>query len=122
MNMLNSIIIEGDVTKEIRTTTDTMGRVTGELEIATSRTYKTGTGELATKTDLFPVVCFGNVAEFVKKHGHEGRGIRAIGRIKLDKWHDETGKLCSRMVIIAEHIEMKPEKKKQQDDEAEKTA
>ena len=121
MNMLNSIVIEGDVSKEIRITTDAMGRVTGELEIATSRTYKTYTGELATEVDLFPVVCFGNIAEFVRKEAHEGRGIRAVGRIKLNKWRDETGKLCSRMVIIAEHIELKPEKKKQQG-EAEKTA
>lgn len=116
MNMLNSIIIEGDVSKEIRITTDTMGRVTGELEIATSRTYKTCTGELATEVDLFPVVCYGNVAEFVRKKAHEGRGIRAVGRIKLNKWKDETGKLSSRMVIIAEHIEIKLDHK------AEKTA
>lgn len=121
MNMLNSIVIEGDVSKEIRITADAMGRVTGELEIATSRTYKTRTGDLATETDLFPVVCFGNMVEFMQKHGHEGRGIRAVGRIKLNKWHDETGKLCSRMVIIAEHIELKSKKKEQQG-EAEKTA
>lgn len=112
MNMLNSLIIEGEVTKEILLKKDAMGSSSGELEIAVSRTYKTMTGELATEVDLFPVVCFGNTAEFVQKKAPEGKNIRVVGRLKFNKWKDETGKLSSRIVIIAEHIEIKPDTKK----------
>jgi single-strand DNA-binding protein len=47
--------------------------------------------------------------EYLKK----GRGVRVVGRLKQDRWTDPDGKPHSRVEIIAEHVEFKPQLKKQ---------
>jgi single-strand DNA-binding protein len=50
--------------------------------------------------------------EYLKK----GRGVRVVGRLKQDRWTDPDGKPRSRVEIVAEHVEFKPQIKKQDDD------
>jgi single-strand DNA-binding protein len=45
--------------------------------------------------------------EYLKK----GRGVRVVGRLKQDRWTDPDGKPHSRVEIVAEHVEFKPQKK-----------
>ena len=44
----------------------------------------------------------------------KGRGVRVVGRLKQDRWTDAAGKLRSRVMIVAEHVEFKPVKKELQ--------
>ena len=50
--------------------------------------------------------------EYLKK----GRGVRVVGRLKQDRWTDADGKGRSRIFIVAEHVEFKPQLKKLDDD------
>jgi single-strand DNA-binding protein len=50
--------------------------------------------------------------EYLKK----GRGVRVVGRLKQDRWADADGKAHSRVEIVAEHVEFKPQLKKQDGD------
>jgi single-strand DNA-binding protein len=42
--------------------------------------------------------------------------VRVVGRLKQDKWTDPDGKPHSRIFIVAEHVEFKPQIKKQDGD------
>ena len=43
--------------------------------------------------------------EYLKK----GRGVRVVGRLKQDRWTEAEGKMRSRIIIVAEHVEFKPQ-------------
>lgn len=112
MNMLNSIILEGKITKA------------GEMEcqftdvpqlsctIAVERFYKDKSGDDITEVSEFNIISYGHIAEYLDNHKDIGRQLRVVGRLKQTKWTDGD-KECSRVVIVAEHIEYKPFKKKE---------
>ena len=114
MNDINSLIIEGVIQKKSPLTQNAAGFNSLTLELGVSRTYKSITGEEVTETDDFPVACYGNVAQFVDSKAEIGRKIRAVGRLKRNKWTDKDGKKQKGFVVYAEHIEIMPKKKEAQ--------
>jgi single-strand DNA-binding protein len=44
--------------------------------------------------------------------GHKGRGVRVVGRLKQERWQNAEGQAQSKVVIVAEHVEFRPENKK----------
>lgn len=103
MNALNSIILEGYVTKkEIRNNVCivTMG---------SDRHYKDTDGNSITETSYFDIEAYGNLAEICNKNCTEGRDIRVVGRLKQSRWTSD-GKEYSKVVVVAEHFEFKPAK------------
>ena len=110
MNHLNSIILEGNLTKdgELKNTSFSVC----SLSVAVNRYYKNKDGEGREEVSFFDVECFGTMAEMAAKKAVKGRGIRVVGRLKQDRWTDENGKNYSKVKVIAEHIEFKPMLKK----------
>ena len=110
MNSLNSIIIEGNLTKdgELKNTSFSVC----SLSVAVNRSYKNKNDEWVDEVSFFDVECFGKMAEVAEKDAVKGRGVRIVGRLKQDRWTDENGKTFSKVKIIAEHIEYKPMLKK----------
>jgi single-strand DNA-binding protein len=53
------------------------------------------------------------LAEVCGEYLKKGRGVRVVGRLKQDRWTDADGKPHSRVLIVAEHVEFKPQLKKQ---------
>lgn len=108
MNMLNSLIIEGEVTRGLVTLPDCKS-----FEIVTTRYYKKEE-ELVEEKSYFTVELYGLMAEsnVFERNIHVDRGVRVVGRLKQKRWKDEEGKEHSRVVIIAEHIEFKAHVKK----------
>ena len=47
--------------------------------------------------------------------GKKGRGVRVVGRLKQDRWTGTDGKPRSKIAIVAEHVEFRPEFKKDQE-------
>jgi single-strand DNA-binding protein len=45
--------------------------------------------------------------EYLKK----GRGVRVVGRLKQDRWTSPEGQGRSKVSIVAEHVEFKPQLK-----------
>jgi single-strand DNA-binding protein len=64
---------------------------------------------------FFDVEAFSNLAENCQRQGYKGRGIRVVGRLKQNRWNNAEGKSCSRIIIVAEHIEYRPDFNKQDD-------
>ena len=109
MNMLNSLILEGVVTRELTDNPDCK-----DFEIAVSRFYKNAEGGMKEEKSFFTVELYGNMAEHetIIRNLYKDRGVRVVGRLKHRRWKDEEGKEYSRVVVIAEHIEFKPHVKK----------
>ena len=116
MNMLNSIILEGNITKAGTLECQFTDIPQLTCTIAVERFYKGKSGEDFTEVSEFDIIAYHKMAEYLEKHKEIGQGIRVVGRLKEIKWLDgETER--SRVVVIAEHIEFKPFKKKETENE-----
>jgi single-strand DNA-binding protein len=76
--------------------------------IASSRFYK-GKGGLEKEVNYFTIETSGKLAERCQEIGHKGRSIRAVGRLRQDRWTDSDGKEREKIVLVAEHVEFRPE-------------
>jgi single-strand DNA-binding protein len=52
---------------------------------------------------------WGKLAESCSNIGRKGRGVRIVGRLKQDRWTDTESKNHSRISVVAEHVEFKPD-------------
>ena len=120
MNNLNSILIEGNLAKDPVISTTPRGTAVCTFPIATNRFYKQDTG-MEKEVSFFDIQTWAKLAENVSNKGKKGRGVRVVGRLKQDRWQSPEGKPLSRIIIVAEHIEFRPESKrnKPHDDECE---
>jgi single-strand DNA-binding protein len=120
MNNLNSILIEGTLTKDPMTRQTTKGTTICNFSLASNRFYKQDTG-LEKEVSFFDVETWAKLAESCGNKGKKGRGVRVVGRLKQDRWVGTDGKNHSRIVIVAEHVEFRPEFKKHKADEQEES-
>lgn len=116
MNMLNSVILEGDITKAGEIVQFADGQHQLEVTIAVKRQFRNRDGFTVDETSEFNVIAYGNVADLLAKKGVIGQGIRVVGRLTQVKWVAD-GREQSAVKLIAEHIEYKPSKKKEAKDE-----
>jgi single-strand DNA-binding protein len=108
MNNLNSILIEGNLVKDPLVRTTPKGTAVCTFPLASNRYFKQDSG-LEKEVSYFNVESWGKLAESAGNLGHKGRGVRVVGRLKQERWTDRDGKNQSRVLIIAEHIEFRPE-------------
>lgn len=104
MNLINSLIIEG--TAENFKSSEKGA----EFQISAKRFYRNANGENVEETSVFDCEAWGNLKDvlvrgFDKK---SERSVRVVGRLKQNRWKDETGNYQSKTVVICEHIEFKP--------------
>jgi len=64
------------------------------------------------EVSFFAVESWGKLAENVGSLGRKGRGVRVVGRLKQERWQDREGKAQSKVSIVAEHVEFRPEFKR----------
>jgi single-strand DNA-binding protein len=59
------------------------------------------------------------LAEVCGEYLKKGRGVRIVGRLAQDRWTDPEGKPRSKVYIVAEHVEFKPQFNKDKGKEGE---
>ena len=64
------------------------------------------------ETGFFNVETWAKLAEAAACKGKKGRGVRVVGRLKQERWNGQDGKPYSKVTIVAEHVEFRPELKK----------
>jgi len=121
MNNLNSILIEGNLVKDPMLRSTPKGTPVCTLRLASNRYYKHDTG-FEREVSFFDVETWARLAEACYAKGKKGRGVRVVGRLKQDRWNNPDGKLQSKISIVAEHVEFRPEFKKEVKSSAEETA
>jgi single-strand DNA-binding protein len=82
------------------------------LSLASNRYYKQDSG-FEKEVSFFDVETWAKLAEACYSKGRKGRGVRVVGRLKQDRWSGPDGKAHSRITIVAEHVEFRPEFKKE---------
>lgn len=114
MNNLNSIIIEGNLTRDAELKEPSSGFKLCSFSVGVNRWFKNANGEGQTEVSYFDCEAYGKLAEDVAKSGIKGRGVRIVGRLKQNRWIDAEGKALSHVYVICEHIEFKPIKKEEE--------
>ncbi|MDR2471064.1 MAG: single-stranded DNA-binding protein [Treponema sp.] len=111
MNNLNSILIEGNLVRDPLIRTTPKGTPVCTFTLASNRFFKQDSG-LEREVGFFDVETWAKLAENCNNLGRKGRGARVVGRLKQDRWNGSDGKAHSRVTIVAEHVEFRPDFKK----------
>jgi single-strand DNA-binding protein len=112
MNNLNSILIEGILVRDPLLRTTAKGTSLCTFSLASNRFFKQDSS-LEKEVGFFDVETWSKLAEHCYNLGRKGRGVRVVGRLKQDRWTGQDGKAHSRISIVAEHVEFKPDIKKE---------
>lgn len=108
MNPLNSILLEGNVVRDVQAKKTAKGTSVCQFSIASNRTYKSETGSFEKEVSFFDVEAWGRLSEICVENCSKGRGVRVVGRLKQNRWTDKEGKKISHINVIAEHVEFRP--------------
>jgi single-strand DNA-binding protein len=107
MNHLNSILIEGNLVQDPVFRKTEKGTPVCTFSLASNRFFKQDSG-LEKEVGFFDVETWAKLAEYCHNQGHKGRTVRVVGRLKQARWTDTDGKKHSRIIIVAEHVEIRP--------------
>ena len=108
MNNLNSILIEGNLVRDPELKSTPSGTSICKFSIAVERWYKSGEN-MEKEVSYFDVESWAKMGEYVSAKAKKGRGCRVVGRLKQERWDDAEGKHRSKVVIVAEHVELRSE-------------
>jgi single-strand DNA-binding protein len=114
MNNLNSILIEGNLVRDPVLRSTPKGTPVCTFTLASNRFFKQDSG-LEKEVGFFEVETWSHLAERCSDYGRKGRGVRVVGRLKQERWNGTDGKQRSRITIVAEHVEFRPEFKKNEE-------
>ena len=106
MNSLNSILVEGNLTRDPVLATTPKGTAVCNFSVASNRYYRSDE-ELQKEVSFFDVEVWSRLAERCGDELQKGRGVRVVGRLKQDRWQDKDGNPRSRVKIVAEHVEFR---------------
>jgi single-strand DNA-binding protein len=110
VNSLNSILLEGNLTRDPESKTLATGTQVCSFSLASDRFYRQN-DNTEKEVSYFDVEAWSKLGLACSQNLKKGRGVRVVGRLKQDRWTDTEGKPRSRVMIVAEHVEFKPIKK-----------
>jgi single-strand DNA-binding protein len=83
--------------------------------LASNRYFKQDE-ETQKEVSFFEVTTWTRLADICGESLSKGRGVRVVGRLRQDRWNSPEGQPRSKVSIVAEHVEFKPQLKKQDGD------
>ena len=117
MNSLNSIIIEGNLTRDPMVNVTPKGTKVCNFAVATNRFYRKDDSK-EKEVSYFDVEAWQKEAERCEEALEKGRGVRVVGRLKQDRWVDTEGRNRSKIKIVADHVEFRPKFRKESDEDS----
>lgn len=104
--MYNKIILAGNLTRDIELKYTQGGSAIGNTAIATSRKFKSATGEQKEEILFVDLTFFGRTAEIANQYLRKGSKVLVDGRLKLDTWNAQDGSKRSRHSVTVENLQM----------------
>ncbi len=104
--MYNKIILAGNLTRDIEIKYTQGGSAIGNTAIATSRKFKSATGEQKEEVLFVDITFFGRTAEIANQYLRKGSKVLVDGRLKLDQWTAQDGSKRSRHSVTVESLQM----------------
>ena len=112
MTQLNSIVLEGNVTRKPEVKEIAPDAAVCTIPIAVNRSYKNKDGQYTDEVSYFDIKSYGKYAAQYADRLDIGRGVRLIGRLKQERWTNADGQRKNKIIVIAEHIYLLPRKDK----------
>jgi single-strand DNA-binding protein len=104
--MYNKIILAGNLTRDIEVRYTQSGSAIGNTAIATSRKFKSQTGEQKEEVLFVDITFFGRTAEIANQYLRKGSKVLVDGRLKLDQWTAQDGSKRSKHSVVVENLQM----------------
>ena len=111
MNDLNSVLVEGNLTRDPMLANTPKGTPVCNFGVAANRSYRAD-DQMQEEVSFFEVEVWSRLAERCNEELAKGRGVRVVGRLKQDRWENKDGEPRQRVKIVAEHVEFKPQWRK----------
>jgi single-strand DNA-binding protein len=91
------------------------GAAVCSFALASNRYFKQDE-EMQKEVSFFEVTTWSRLAEVCGEYLKKGRGVRVVGRLRQDRWNSPEGQPRSKVSIVAEHVEFKPQLKGKEGD------
>ncbi|RLA66473.1 MAG: single-stranded DNA-binding protein [Epsilonproteobacteria bacterium] len=104
--MYNKIILAGNLTRDIEVRYTQSGAAIGNTAIASTRKFKSQTGEQKEEVLFVDITFFGRTAEVANQYLRKGSKILVDGRLKLDQWTAQDGSKRSKHSVTVENMTM----------------
>ena len=104
--MYNKIILAGNLTRDVEVRYTQGGSAIGNTAIATSRKFKSQTGEQKEEVLFVDLTFFGRTAEIANQYLRKGSKVLVDGRLKLDQWTAQDGTKRSKHSVTVENLQM----------------
>ena len=104
--MYNKVVLVGNLTRDVEIRYAQSGSAIGNVGIATSRKFKTQTGEQKEEVMFIDLTFFGRTAEIANQYLRKGSKVLVDGRLKLEQWTAQDGSKKSKHAIIVENLQM----------------
>ena len=108
MSNINLVCIEGNLTKAAELSRWTDGTPYCKFTIACNESYKDKDGNWVDIASFIDCMCKGGYAESMSKHLLKGRRITVTGRLKQNRWKDESGTSRTAVIVKVQDISLAP--------------
>ena len=103
---MNKVIILGRLTRDIELTHTQNGLPIAKSAIATSRKYKTQTGEQKEEVCFIDITFMGRLAEVANQYLSKGKQVLTEGRLVFNQWTDQNGQKRSKHSVFVTNMQM----------------
>ena len=104
--MYNKIILVGNLTRDIEIKYTQSGMAISKTAIATSRKFKSNTGEQKEEVCFVDITFFARSAEVANQYLHKGSKILVEGRLQFEQWTDQNGQKRSKHGVRVDVMQM----------------
>ena len=104
--MYNKVVLVGNLTRDVEIRYSQSGSAIGNVRIATSRKWKSQTGEQKEEVMFIDLTFFGRTAEIANQYLRKGSKVLVDGRLSFQQWTDQQGNKKSKHVITVENLQM----------------
>lgn len=108
MSNINTVVIEGNLVKAAELSRWNDGTPYCRFTIANNESYKDKDGNWIDIPSFIDCMAKGSYAEAMSKHLLKGRRVTVSGRIKQNRWKDESGNTRSAIIIKVQEISLAP--------------
>ncbi len=104
--MYNKVVLVGNLTRDIEVRYTQSGSAIANTAIATSRKFKTQSGEQKDEVMFVDITFFGRTAEVANQYLKRGSKVLVDGRLKFDQWVAQDGTKRNKHSVIVESMTM----------------
>ena len=104
--MYNKVVLVGNLTRDVEIRYSQSGSAIGNVGIATSRKWKSQTGEQKDEVMFIDLTFFGRTAEIANQYLRKGSKVLVDGRLVFQQWTAQDGTKRSKHAITVENLKM----------------